>query len=365
MAKCVCALISSTLQVNIPGRQGKIMEEVCKELVQFMQLSSRLEIKLTATKNVLALSGAPEGRKFILENKNLLEAILTLTKDKIPLVVKDCYLSLVNLSAEDYFAKSVLEKYNVVPEFLKIISDPNSEFSHQVCMIMSNLTRSNFGSTKVVEIIFNDKSSRLNQLLDAFYKTKYNKHGASLNHLASLFTNLTQIPKARSFFLDETKNHIQRLLPYLQYQESLTRRGGIASMLRNCCFEYESHGWLLGEKVDILPHLLLPLAGPEEFSEADTDKLPLDLQYLPSDKTREPDEDIRKILIQSIILLCADESGREFVKSKNAYVIIRELHQWELKEQNSEVAEECEKLIQVRKKLLWTRVFTIRQNNFM
>lgn len=32
------------------------------------------------------------------------------------------------------------------------------------------------------------------------------------------------------------------------------------------------HEWLLGPEVDILPFLLLPLAGPEEFSEEEMDR---------------------------------------------------------------------------------------------
>lgn len=32
------------------------------------------------------------------------------------------------------------------------------------------------------------------------------------------------------------------------------------------------HEWLLGPDVDILPFLLLPLAGPEEFSEEEMDR---------------------------------------------------------------------------------------------
>ena len=52
--------------------------------------------------------------------------------------------------------------------------------------------------------------------------------------------------------------------------------------------------------MDILPSLLLPLAGPEEFSEEETEKLPVDLQYLPDDKTREEDPDIRKMLLEAL-----------------------------------------------------------------
>lgn len=32
------------------------------------------------------------------------------------------------------------------------------------------------------------------------------------------------------------------------------------------------HEWLLGPEVDILPFLLLPLAGPEDFSEEEMDR---------------------------------------------------------------------------------------------
>jgi hypothetical protein len=38
----------------------------------------------------------------------------------------------------------------------------------------------------------------------------------------------------------------------------------------------EFHGWLLGPKVSLLSYLLLPLAGPEDFDEEDTQKLPVD-----------------------------------------------------------------------------------------
>jgi len=50
----------------------------------------------------------------------------------------------------------------------------------------------------------------------------------------------------------------------------------------------------------LLPRLLLPLAGPEQFDEEDNEKLPLDLQYLPDDKEREPDSDLRLALLQAL-----------------------------------------------------------------
>lgn len=51
----------------------------------------------------------------------------------------------------------------------------------------------------------------------------------------------------------------------------------------------------------MLPALLLPLAGPEQFEEEEMEHLPLDLQYLPEDKMREPDPDIRKMLLEALL----------------------------------------------------------------
>lgn len=63
----------------------------------------------------------------------------------------------------------------------------------------------------------------------------------------------------------------------------------------------ESHEWLLSEAVDILPHFLLPLAGPEEFPEDEMEKLPPDIQYLDDTKQREADPDIRKMLLDALL----------------------------------------------------------------
>lgn len=53
--------------------------------------------------------------------------------------------------------------------------------------------------------------------------------------------------------------------------------------------------------MDLLPRLLLPLAGPEEFDDDDMDKLPDDLQYLPPEKQRESDPEIRKMLVEALV----------------------------------------------------------------
>lgn len=91
------------------------------------------------------------------------------------------------------------------------------------------------------------------------------------------------------------KDHwvFQRLLSFVEYKDSIVRRGGIVGTLRNCCFDIENHEWLMSSDVDIVSYLLLPLAGPEEFTDEENNKLPIDLQFLPETKKREYDPDIR------------------------------------------------------------------------
>ena len=58
--------------------------------------------------------------------------------------------------------------------------------------------------------------------------------------------------------------------------------------------------------MDVLPYLLLPLAGAEQFTDEETDSFPLDLQYLPDDKERESDPDIRRMLLESLLKVVTD-----------------------------------------------------------
>ena len=56
--------------------------------------------------------------------------------------------------------------------------------------------------------------------------------------------------------------------------------------------------------MDILPHLLLPLTGPEEFPEDEMEKLPPDLQHMDDKKERESDPDIRNMLLEALLQVC-------------------------------------------------------------
>ncbi|XP_051871940.1 protein HGH1 homolog [Pristis pectinata] len=313
-----------------------------RELLGFLTLVTRLDVKSQATEYVLGLTGSADGRSFLARNADFLQALLTLTRDPSRAVVKDCYCALVNLSADESAHRPLVSQADLLPSLLKNLCDPEYDFSDQVCSILSNLSRRTDTCREVFRAI-QSEGVGLAKIVEVFCTDGYNKKGA-LHYLGPLLSNLTQLPEARQFILDKDRCVVQRLLPYTQYEGSGVRRGGVVGTLRNCCFDYAYHEWLLGSEVDILPFLLLPLAGPEELSEDEMEGLPVDLQYLPEDKQREEDPDIRRMLLEAINLLMATKGGRKAVRDRNAYVILRELHKWE---PEPDVAAACEKLIEV------------------
>ena len=185
--------------------------------------------------------------------------------------------------------------------------------------VFENLTRGGISLEKIVVVLCNET---------------YNTRGANLHYLAPFISNLSQVLDARKQLLDEDNPVIiSKILAFTDYKNSLVRRGGVIGTLRNCCFETSSHDWLLREDngIDILPRLLLPLAGPTppDMDPEEVDKLPIDLQYLDDDKKVEEDPDLRKMLLEAIHQLCATKPCREVVRLKNAYPILKELHKTE------------------------------------
>lgn len=331
------------------------MEKAIDELLQFVQIGARLDLKGVAVDHVLGLTGNTEGVEAVINKPKLLVSLICLLNDNTVPIAQDASLSLINISANEKGASKLLDlnlkescpplqnpPEDIVKQCLNQIFDSNSKIADQCCMILSNITRPIHLLEKTIDI-FEDSGKTIEELINIFTKKEFNKK-ANLHYLGPLLSNLSQSGRVRKYILDKERCIIQRLLPFSGYRKSLIRRGGIIGTLKNCCFETDFHEWLLSEEVDILPRLLLPLAGNEEFDEEDNDKLPLDLQYLPDDKVREEDPDIRCILLEAITQLCSKRINREYIRNKNTYVILRELHKWE---QDKKALVACENLVDI------------------
>ncbi|XP_054906135.1 protein HGH1 homolog [Poeciliopsis prolifica] len=311
------------------------------ELLAFLTPSTRPDVKGKATEYILGLSGSRDGCRFLRSKPDLLARLFALTSDPSVAIAKDCYHIFINLSADETLHQVLVCEVQVLPVLLKNLQDPEFLFSDQICTILSNLSRHDKTCRTVFQVL--EEELGLAQLVEIFCNESFNKK-AKLHYLGPLLSNLTQLPEARSLLMDRDRCVIQRLLPFTQYEASEVRRGGVIGTLRNCCFDHAHHAWLLSDAVDVLPFLLLPLAGPEELTEEENEGLPVDLQYLPEDKQREADPDIRKMLLETLLLLTATKTGRLALRQKNVYPIVRELHRWE---KDVHVGAACEKLVQV------------------
>ena len=235
---------------------------------------------------------------------------------------------------------------------MKHPEEPNANL---LAMLLANLTKSD-----ELKSLLNRKQEApkelgsdetiINQLMDLFVKGQdgtYNKK-ADFDYLAYVFADISKHPEVRKHFLTSQKYDgvipLTKLKVFTEHKSEI-RRKGVASTIKNVAFEIPSHPSFLDEsEINILPYILLPIMGNEEYDVDETmDMLP-DLQLLPPDKKRDPDHTIVQTHVETLTLLTTTREGRDLMRQVKVYPIIRETH---LRVNNEEVQEACERLVQV------------------
>lgn len=211
------------------------------ELLGFLRPEARSDVKIAALGNLLGLTGTVDGRKLVSQQGDVVyRLLLALGSDDVEEAIsRDALLALLNLSAYETAAESLV-KLGFVPKLLQLITNPSHRHADKSCMLLSNLTRLPAGAQSMIETLKTGEPT-LDQLVEIFNQSDYNKN-AQLHYLATVFSNVSQLPAARQLFLDQTKPFVIRLLSFVQYQTSVVRRGGIIGLIRNLCFEV---GWLV------------------------------------------------------------------------------------------------------------------------
>lgn len=307
-----------------------VSNDTLNSLVKFLSSEARSDVKSLACNSVAQLTGSPEGLQLLSSRPDVLKAVIQLVHDPDTSTVLNAMKILVNLSAEEAGAKALLAltEPHVVDEMIKCIKNKDYPHADLACGVLANLSKPRALCQKVLHQM-NLGGNRLEELTQIFCQMDYNRKGANLHLLASMITNISQLEKGRKLIMDKNGFVLNRLLPFVTCEESRDRRYGAVATLHNCCFDKASHEWLLGEEVEVAGRLLLPLAGPDTFTLEENDKLPLDLQYLPNDKTRESEPVIRQLLLEALMQLCVTRHGRESLRDQNAYLVLREHHKWE------------------------------------
>lgn len=202
---------------------------------------------------------------------------------------------------------------------------------------------------KIPEPVSNSQNA-IDQLMDCFVKGAeggLNKD-ANYDYLSYLFADLSQTESGRNYFTTRQEYDgvvpITKLTVFTEHPSDI-RRKGVASTIKNVAFDIASHPMLFAEdEANLLPYLLLPIAGPEEFSDEESMSMLPDLQLLPPDKKRDSDNTIITTHLETLLLLTTTREGRDKMRAVQAYPFIRECH---LHVEDEGVREACDRLVQV------------------
>ncbi|KPJ00454.1 FAM203 family protein GA19338 [Papilio xuthus] len=321
-------------------------KDTLSELQQFLKPESRIDLKLISLDHLIGVSGTEDGVNILVANENILKSVIDCTNDKLDNVSKKALLLLINITAYSEGSIQLLklkpnDNKSVVDIFVGYILDAQKTHADAVCMILSNITRVEENVEQCVDILY----KHLNDLLNVFVNTEYNKKGCNLEYLGPMFSNLSRTECVRNWLTKENPYvPLIKLLPFCQYEKSIIRRGGAIGTIRNLTFDVKYHKFLLSTDLDLLTYLLGPLMGGEDYSDDEMDKLPISLQYLPKEKQREIDVDIRKMILETFNKLCSKREYREILRENGVYYVLRELHKWE-KEPSVRLA--CENVVDI------------------
>lgn len=295
-------------------------------------------------------------------------------------IAKNALTILINLSADeeimanlvddDSFVDSLLAKLTVsAPDSIPPLTllrrkervlilqaqnakEPNAD---DVSMLIANLAKSSKINRlltlkrKIPESV-SSSAFAIDQLMDCFVKGAegaLNKH-ANYDYLSYLFADLSKSEDGRAYFT--TRQDYDGVVPVTKLtvfteHKSTVRRKGVASTIKNVAFDIPFHSVLLSEDdANILPYILLPIAGPEEFADDESMDMLADLQLLPPDKKRDSDSSIIVTHLETLLLLTTTREGRNIMRAIKVYPIIRECH---LHVDDEDVREACDRLVQV------------------
>ncbi|KAH0844982.1 hypothetical protein AYO21_04094 [Fonsecaea monophora] len=286
-----------------------------------------------------------------------------LVKDYTP-IAKNALTILINISHDTEILENLVADDELIETLLRKITDPKEQTADEIAMLLSNLAKKD-DMEKLINLkralpvkTVSTSPYALDQLLDCFVKGadgSLNKH-ANFDYVAYLLADLSKHKVGRDYFLSKRDYDgvvpISKLTVFTEHKSHIRRRG-VASTIKNVAFEVDKHPLLLADDtetvdgvpgVNILPYILLPLAGSEEFPEEESANMLPDLQLLPPDKARDSDNDILTTHLETLLLLTTTKEGREKLRQVQVYPLIRETH---THVEDEGVREACDRLVQV------------------
>ncbi|KZF21190.1 DUF383-domain-containing protein [Xylona heveae TC161] len=345
-----------------------------EELVEFLH-HGNTQIRQIAAENLVGFSTA-QPSLFKRVQLEPIKDLKLLVRDYGP-IAKNALTMLINLSDDKEIVENLAKDDVLLESLLKRITSPKDPNANEIAMLLANMAKSDemkriLALERDVPKDLSTSKNAMDQLMDCFVKGaagSYNKH-SDYDYLSYFFADIAKFEEGRNYFLStrpyDSVIPLSKIVVFTEHKSHI-RRKGVASTIKNVSFEVNSHPLLLSSDenpliptednnsttnidtsgstgVNLLPYILLPIAGPEEFAEHESMAMLTDLQLLPPDKERDPDPAIITTHLETLLLLTTTREGRDYMRSAAVYPLVRETH---LHVENEEVREACDRLVQV------------------
>ncbi|RFU34046.1 hypothetical protein B7463_g2317, partial [Scytalidium lignicola] len=344
-------------KTELKGKQqdaSTTMPTELEELVDFIS-HGNTQIRQLAVENLVPYSTSQPA---IFKTNQLLpiKDLKLLVRD-YKQIAKNAITILINLSSDREILETLSSDTDFLQTLLTRLTNPKEPNANLLCILLANLSKSDsLKSLLALERpIPNDLTAPnsplvISQLLDIFVRGANGTYNpdADFDFLSYLFADLAKHSEGRKYFLSKQEYDgvvpLTKLTVFTEHKSEIRRRG-VASTIKNVAFEIDSHPAFLSEdEINILPYLLLPIMGNEEYEEEDMNGMLPDLQLLPPDKMRDSEPNIIQTHVESLMLLTTTREGRDMLREVKVYPIIRETH---LQVEDEGVREACERLVQV------------------
>eukprot|EP01125_Pyxidicula_operculata_P002069 TRINITY_DN12022_c0_g1_i1.p1 TRINITY_DN12022_c0_g1~~TRINITY_DN12022_c0_g1_i1.p1 ORF type:complete len:382 (-),score=89.62 TRINITY_DN12022_c0_g1_i1:23-1168(-) len=310
-----------------------------KELVSFLS-DRKPQVCLISAERVATITSSNEGRQS-LKNLVVVRPLCRKIGDSDPILSRAVLSALINLSVDPHYVKQMLDNH-IVSRLMDSILDKSNKVIELYAILLSNVTISVRGSQMLLQTGDALVGYYVTKLFELF-ESSADSPKDTFAWIAGILSNVTQIKEGRNLFIE--KDFVKTLLSYLDHPNPVRKRGALGA-LRNIFFESEHHSKLLTDSM--ITSLLWPIRGPEQLKSDETENLPSKLKAVPSSKEREKDTEIKSMIIDCLLLLTSTKDGRDFLKKKDIYPIIRE---YDSVEENQEISSNIFNLLNIIKGL--------------
>jgi hypothetical protein len=202
------------------------------------------------------------------------------------------------------------------------------------CMLLNNISIIERNIEILVEIFDdNNDNTLLTTLFESYLHHNPQEETSNDNfdqidkyqHIGGVLCNMSSCEIGRKHVVKVSNGYLPKLIQQIRSKNVIRRRGAV-STIKNILFDTNIHWWMIHES-NALTTLLIHLVAPTPFTSLEKTGMDPLLWMLADDpdKEFESDVNIRKMLLECLLLLCQTRSIRTYLRNKKVYPIIRNL----------------------------------------